>query len=361
MKITEVIRHYLYVPYKPPVDPYWGWKAPCHGAHAVIVEMKTDEGITGWGETAGRENIAHHGKAAERILGKNPLNIAKVWHELYNEGCTGIALSGLEMAMWDICGKVSGQPLYQLLGGKVREQIPLCGLMGVKSPADAAETALIYIDRYGFPSIKTKAGRNIEEDIQIAKALGKAVGEKSLLRFDANQSYTTDTLHRIAPYYKSINIEYFEEPLPYEYLHEIKSLNPQSNIPIALNESITDPISAFELAKRQIADCFVIDLPESGGIIEIQKVAAIAFAAGIECAFHCWHDLGIKTAVMTHIVSSNYAFSKASDTTYHGLIEDIITTPHKIVNGCMLVPSAPGIGVEPDRHLLDKYRKQEID
>ena len=69
MKITELIRHYIYIPYKPPVDPYWGWKAPCHGAHAVIIEMKTDEGVTGWGETAGREALARHGDAAEMIIG----------------------------------------------------------------------------------------------------------------------------------------------------------------------------------------------------------------------------------------------------------------------------------------------------
>ena len=207
MKITEIIRHYLYVPYKPPVDPYWGWKAPCHGAHAVIIEMKTDEGITGWGETAGREAVAQHASAAEKILGKNPLEIAKVWHDLREQGCTGIALSGLEMAMWDICGKVAGQPLYQLLGGKVRERVPLCGLMGVKTPNDAAETAKLYINAYGFPSIKTKAGRDVNEDIAIAEALGKAVGEKARLRFDANQSYTADMMNRIAPYYHNINIE----------------------------------------------------------------------------------------------------------------------------------------------------------
>jgi len=361
MKITEVIRHYLYIPYKPPVDPYWGWQAPCHGAHAVIMEMKTDEGITGWGETAGREAVARHGKAAEAIVGKNPLEIAKVWHELGAQGCTSIALSGLEMAMWDILGKIAGQPLYQLLGGKVRERIPLCGLMGVKPPDEAAETAKLYINNYGFTAIKTKAGRDIDEDIAIAEALGNAVGEKARLRFDANQSFTLDKLLRIAPYYRNVNIEYFEEPLPRDSLAASRTTIKDAGVPIALNESVTDSRCAFKLSKLDVADYFVIDLPESGGIVEIQKVAAIASAAGVQCVFHCWHDLGIKTAAMAHIVSANSAFSSASDTTYHGLAEDIITSPHRILNGHIEVPRGPGVGVEVDRYMLDKYRKKEID
>lgn len=361
MKITEVVRHYLYIPYQPPVDPYWGWKAACHGAHAVIVEMKTDEGITGWGETAGREAVAKHGYAAEAIIGKNPLEIAKICDELRLRGCTSIALSGLEMAMWDILGKIAGQPLYQLLGGKVRERIPLCGLMGVKSPEEAAETANLYINEYGFTAIKTKAGRDIGEDIAIAEALGKAVGERAHLRFDANQSFTLEKLLRIAPYYRNVNIEYFEEPLPRNSLFESKTAIKAAGIPIALNESVTDSRCAFELTKLDVADFFVIDLPESGGIIEIQKVAAIASAAGVHCVFHCWHDLGVKTAAMAHIVGANSAFSGESDTTYHGLTEDIITSPHKILNGHIAVPGGPGLGIEVDRLILDKYRKKEID
>lgn len=361
MKIAEIIRHYLYIPYKPPVDPYWGWKAPCHGAHAVIVEMKTDEGVTGWGETAGREAVARHQNAAEVIVGKNPLDIAKVWYELRQQGCTSIALSGLEMAMWDILGKIAEQPLYQLLGGKVRESVPLCGLMGVKPHEKAAETAKVYIDEYGFTAIKTKAGRDIDEDIAIAKALGKAVGKKARLRFDANQSYTPDNLLRIAPYYRNVNIEYFEEPLPRASLSEAKTIIKEAGIPIALNESVTDSRCAFELTKLNMADYFVVDLPESGGIAEIQRVAAVASAAGVQCVFHCWHDLGVKTAAMAHIVSANDAFSSASDTTYHGLAEDIITSPHKIANGHITAPDGPGLGIEINRDMLDKYRKKEID
>jgi L-alanine-DL-glutamate epimerase-like enolase superfamily enzyme len=263
--------------------------------------------------------------------------------------------------MWDIVGKVAGLPLYQLLGGKVRNEVMLCGLMGVQEPEDAADTAKLYVEKYGFPSIKTKAGRNIYEDIAICESLKNAVGDKALLRFDANQSYTADMFRRISPHYQDDSIEYFEEPFESNSLHLLKDINVIPKIPIALNESVTDDKSAYRLASLSVADYFVIDLPESGGISEILKVAAVAAAAKIKCVFHCWHDLGIKTAVMAHIVCSNIAFTQANDTTYHGLIEDIITVPHNILKGAICAPNGPGIGVEPDPYLLDKYRKKEID
>lgn len=361
MKITEIKLHYIYVPYTHPVDPYWGWNAPCHGAHAVIVEMQTDAGVVGWGETAGRETVAFHTRASNRALGLNPLDIQFNCYELKRTGCSAIALSGLEMAMWDILGKVTNQPLYQLFGGKVRDRVNLCGLMGVKPPEEAAETASMYVSEYGFSSIKTKAGRDIQEDIEIAEALGKAVGNKASLRFDANESYSVEMVHKISPYYNNVNIEYFEQPIPNSEISKLKEVRRRTGLPIALNESVTDSTSAFGLALLDAADFFVVDLPEAGGIIELQRVAAVANASGIKCAFHCWHDLGVKTAAMTHIVAAHPAFTAASDTTYHGLKEDILTSPHIIENGMISVPDGPGLGVEVDLQVIEKYRKSEID
>lgn len=361
MKITRITRHYIFVPYVAPVGPYWGWQAPCHGAHAVLIEMETDSGLIGIGETAGRETLEHHERCCERLIGANPLEIQKNLLMLQASGERPAAVSGVEMAMWDLLGKVTQQPLSTLLGGKVRSHVALCGLMGVKSAQEAADTASEYVDKWGFSTIKTKAGRNLDEDAEIALALHNRVGERARLRFDANQSYRPDDVVRLAKTYREVNIEYFEQPVHGDHLDEYADLRHRAGIPLALNESVSDARSVLQIIRKSAADALVPDIPDAGGILEITRLAAVADAANLPCAFHCWHDLGVKTAAMAHLVSALPAFSLASDTTYQGLEQDIIKSPFVIRGGCIEAPSGHGLGVELNMDVIEQYRKTTID
>ena len=361
MRIAEVRRHYIYIPYQAPVAPYWGWAAPCHGAHGVIVEMICDDGSVGWGETAGRETIEFHEKTSQAVVGWDPLRVRENAVRLKKDGHRPAAISGVEMAMWDLAGKKAGLPLYQLFGGKVRDRVPLCGLMGIKPPEEAVETSREYLSKYGFRTIKTKAGRSFEEDVSIAKALGSAFGDEIGFRFDANQNYTPEDFIALAKNFQDVNLEYFEQPLPDEALEAFAGLKKDIQIPVALNESVTDAASTLRLLNLKVADAWIPDIPDAGGILEVLDIGAIAKAAGIPCAFHCWHDMGLKIAAMSHIVSASPAFSLASDTTYHGLEQDILKTPFSIEAGSIAPPEAPGLGVEPDMSVIEKYRKKVID
>ena len=361
MKITAITRHYVFVPYVEPVAPYWGWQAPCHGAHAVIIEMHTDSGLVGYGETAGREASEYHARCADGAIGMNPLEITANTALLKQRGERPAAISGLEMAMWDLLGKASGQPLYVLLGGRIRDQIPLCGLMGVKPPEEAAETAEKYVSKWGFKTIKTKAGRDLGEDRAIALALHESVGDRVKFRFDANQNYSVSDAVALSKTYREVSLEYFEQPCHHDLMGEFKALRIEAGIPIALNESVTDARSVHDIIAADAADALIPDLSDAGGISEICRIAAVADAANIPCAFHCWHDMGIKTAAMAHLVSSLGAFSLAGDTTYHGLIEDIISVPFEIRDGVITAPNAPGLGVSPNFEAIERYRKKEVD
>lgn len=361
MKIVSVKNHYVFIPYQAPVAPYWGWRAPCYGAHAVLIEMITDEGLIGYGETAGRESLEHHQRCAAATIGMNPLRINENAASLRNQGERPAAISGLEMAMWDLLGKASNQPLYALLGGKVRDVVPLCGLMGVKTPDEAAEAAGLYFKQWGFTTIKTKAGQALKDDRAIALALQDAVGQEVRFRFDANQNYSVGDAISLAKTYRDINIEYFEQPVHHDMLKEFCRLRSESDIPIALNESVSDSKSILEILKAEAADVLIPDIPDAGGISEVQRIAAIAHAAEIPCAFHCWHDLGVKTAAMSHLVSALPAFSLASDTTYHGLESDVIINPMSISNGAISPRDKPGLGVTLDFEAIERYRKKEID
>jgi L-alanine-DL-glutamate epimerase-like enolase superfamily enzyme len=357
MEITSVQLHYIFVPYVSPVNPYWGWEAPSNGAHAVLVEVETTAGVTGWGETGGRERLAHHRKAADDAVGLDPNRITSNVNRLKELGHTRIAISGLEMAMWDIVGKVLDAPLYQLLGGVVREDVPLCGLMGIKPPDEAAETARYYCEELGFPSIKSKGGRSVEEDADIALAISDVVDAEVGLRVDANQNYDLDDAMKLAGTYRNIGIEYFEQPLSSEDLDESRRLREEADIPVGLNESVQETSSVIDIVRADAADVLVPDLPTAGSITELVGLARVAEASGLPCAFHCWHDLGIKTAAMAHLVAALPAFTRPSDTTYHGLEADILDDPFVIDNGCIQPPRDSGLGVKIDMGRINDFRK----
>lgn len=362
MNIAAINRHYIYIPYKPPVDPYHGWKAASHGAHAVIIEMITDDGITGWGETAGREQTENHRQCSELMIGRDPLKINENVNFLKQNGCTNIAISGVEMAMWDILGKTAGLPLHALLGGKLRPTIDLCGLMGVKKPEDAADTAKLYCEEYGFGTIKTKSGRSADEDSRIIKAIRESVGDGIKIRSDANQNHTFENALALCNgAFKEYQIEYFEQPCDKDDLAVHSELRKLTGVPIALNESVTDSKSVARIIEEKAADYLVVDIPDAGGIIELIKNVVVAEASGIPCAFHNWHDLGVKTAAMAHIVSAYPIFKGASDTLYFGLVEDILTEPFMISAGTIAVPDNPGLGVEVNMDVINRYRKRTID
>ncbi|UDL03797.1 mandelate racemase/muconate lactonizing enzyme family protein [Marinobacter sp. CA1] len=327
----------------------------------MLIEMHTDEGLVGIGETAGREALEHHGRCAEALVGCDPLAIRQNVAKLKARGERPAAISGVEMAMWDLLGKACGLPLFQLLGGCIRDRVKLCGLMGVKAPDGAADTAEQYVRTWGFASIKTKAGRSVDEDVAIAQAIHKRVGLQALLRFDANESYQPEDVIALAATYRQVNLEYVEQPVSRQQLGSYRQLREKSGVPIALNESVTDAASVLAIARQSAADALVVDIPDAGGILAVQDLAAVAEAVGLPCAFHCWHDFGVKTAAMAHLVSALPAFSLASDTTYHGLEADIIAEPFVIQQGRIQVPTAPGLGVQLAMDVIERYRKKVID
>ena len=362
MKITEIKLHYFYVPYKAPVAPYWGAVAPCYGAHGILVEMRTDQGLVGWGETAGREATEKHSDCAALMMGRDPLQINLNCQYLKTQGCSAIAISGVEMAMWDLLGKSSNCSIAQLLGGAQKSEVELCGLMGVKSPEEAVETAQQYIDLYGFQTIKTKAGRDFDEDVAIITQLRKALGTEMKVRADANQSYSFEHARALSiGAYAECGIEYFEQPMAKQELELHSLLRTQGDSPIGLNESVTNADSVAKIVGQQAADFLVVDIPDAGGISELVKLVQVADAFNLPCAFHCWHDFGVKTAVMAQLCAALPGLSVASDTLYFGLENDVIAQPHKIQEGKIPVPDAPGVGVEIDMDMVNRYRKAEID
>lgn len=356
MKITAVEITIVDVPQIPPIAPYRSHIRSSSTTCSAIVRVETDEGITGWGEhnTNFLPDLSARRMTADAqwAVGRDPLNI-----EAFHRDCeleTRLK-SGIELALWDIRGKAFGVPVAVLLGGIIRPEVEVAACMGIQSYERAGEIAKQYVEM-GFGTLKTKAGSDADEDFEMARGIRDTVGDKLKLRIDPNRAYTPQQAADLAKRLEQFDLEYFEQPIAAEPLTDAVWLREQTAIPIALNESVVDPTSVFEIIAAGAASHILPDTHIAGGIWPCVKIGHLCEAAGAPCIMHCGHDLGPKTAAMLHVAAACPAYSLANDTTYYGLEDDIITEPFQIVRGKIALPDKPGLGIEGDPEKLKKYQ-----
>jgi len=357
MKITELNAFRVSIPQKPPIAPYQSRYRPTSAKEALLVRLETDTGLVGWGETPDDWlGKSYQGAPEDTLrpaaLGVDPFEV-EAWHA--NNKLGPYLSSAVEMALWDIMGKATGQPLHRLLGGGLRHKIELAACMGIRPYAEAKTIARQYVEM-GFSTLKTKAGRDPEEDLNMVRGIRDGAGDRLKLRIDPNQGYQPAVAFQLAKDLEKYNLEYFEQPMPMALLADAARLRRRTRTPIALNESVTTLEIVLQILELRAADVLLPDTHQCGGILPVKKIAALCEAAGVPCVFHCSHDLGLKTAAMLHVVASSPGFTLANDCTYYGLVDDIITPLHHIEAGFMPVPQGPGLGVNVDEQKVKRYR-----
>ena len=335
----------------------------CHVVHGegrnlLFVKTETDAGIVGWGEAPQRylgkpmtEDV--DAELNDKLAGRDPTAIEEMYAEWGLDG--GYVQSGVGMAMWDVLGKACKQPLYRLLGGLYRRQIPLAACMGIRPPNEACEITRLYVEM-GFSTIKCKAGRDPEEDLAYVRAIRDAVGDQLKLRIDPNTGYSPDVCLQLAKDLEPYNLEYFEQPMSADRIDDSARIRRLTRTPLALNESVTTMEVVRQILDTNAAAVLLPDTYQCGGLWATKLIVDVAASAGVPCVMHCAHDLGPKTATMLHLVASTPNLSLANDCTYYGLEDDVITDPFQIERGELSVSDAPGLGVEVDMDKVNKYR-----
>jgi len=365
MKITAVNSYTIDVPQIPPIAPYASRYIATSRTGALLIQLTTDTGLVGWGEAPQKLPIAipiydggrpYSGREAEALreilVGEDPTDIEKLYSSRQLDG--GYVQSAVEMAMWDLLGKVCGQPVYRLLGGLYREVVELAACMGIRPPHEAAEIARGYVEA-GFTTMKIKAGRDPAEDLAMVRAIREAAGDKLHLRVDPNTGYSPEQCLQLAKDLEPFNLQYFEQPMHQEAIEDSARIRKLTSTPLALNESVTTLARVRKILELEAAAVLLPDTYQCGGMRAVRLVSDAAASAGVPCVFHCAHDFGLKTAAMLHICAATANFTMASDCTYYGLSEDILLQPHEIRQGRMSVPHAPGLGVEVDEAKVRKY------
>ena len=355
MKIRSVKITVVDIPQVAPIAPYRSHIRSSSTTTSGIVEIATESGITGLGEfnlnfLPGLD-VTQMQKDADWILGRQAGNL-----EGFHADCpleTRLK-SGIEIAMWDIAGKAAGVPVATLLGGILRPRVELAACMGIQTYERAGEIASLYVEQ-GFTTLKTKAGSDMHEDLEMVRGIRDAVGMKLKLRIDPNRAYTPDAAIELCRQLEQYELEYLEQPIPAEPLADAVHLRGQTAVPIALNESVIGPDTAWEILRQGASEFLLPDTHIAGGILPCVKIGHLAESAGATCIMHCGHDLGPKTAAMVHVAASGPAYKLGNDSTYYGLEDDITTAPLQITNGHIEVPSEAGLGIEVDQEKLKRY------
>lgn len=357
MKVTALEITVVEVPQIAPVAPYRSHLRTSSTTRSAITRVETDAGLVGWGEhnvnfLSGVSAARMQAEAAAWLVGRDPLNLAD-----FHRACpleTRLK-SGIEIALWDIAGKAAGKSVAALLGGVLRPRVELAACMGIQSYARAGELAAWYVEQ-GYTTLKTKAGADMHEDLEMVRGIRDAVGSRLKLRIDPNCAYTPAQAAELARRLEPYELEYLEQPIAARPLSDAAWLRRQTRTPIALNESVTDPASAWEILRADAAAFLLPDTPQAGGILPCVKIGHVGEAAGVPCIMHCGHDLGPKTAAMIHVAAACPAYSLANDSTYYGLEDDVCLQRLRIEGGRIAVPAGPGLGIECDPEKLRRYR-----
>lgn len=371
MRITNIKATTVAVPLEAPIRHANG----CHWGRFIrtIVEVETDEGITGLGEMGGGGESAEAAFAAlnKYLVGHDPMQLEALYWKICNPTASlynnRMQLhAAIEFACIDIIGKKLNIRACDLLGGSLREKVPFAsylffrypneknGLGGEETPGAIAAHAKDLYDKYGFTSHKLKAGVfHPDHEIEVLKALADAMpGHR--VRIDPNAVWSVEESIRVAKAIEHLPNDYFEDPVyGMEAMQRVKS---RVNIPTATNTVVVNFEQLSSCVKQDAIDVILLDTTFWGGLRQAWKAAVCCEKMQLSVSVHSSGELGIQLATMLHLgaVLPNLQF--AADAHYHHLQDDIIKGGKMQYNeGSITVPPGPGLGVELDREKLRMY------
>ena len=368
MKITRFETLPVRVPLKPGLTT-----KTAHGEHAVstyvVLRVHTDEGLVGlgeatvdprWsGETADSVISAIEKLIGPALTGEDPRSIHLLRAKMDRlMKLNPFTKSAVEMALWDITGKAAGVPVYQLLGGKVRDVVPIKLVVGAFDTPKAVQLAERFL-KDGVRTLKIKVGLDPEADVERVKAVRELAGSDIPIGIDANCGWNISvamrTLRKLEPY----NLLFAEQPIPPGNPEALAQLRPYTSAAIMADESVFTLNDAWLVAAAKAADVLSVYPGKNGGIWATVEIAHVAKAAGIVCHMGSNLELGVGSAAMLHVaaavatIDSERYPSDIIGPLYHQA--DLLAEPLELGPPAAKVPNGPGLGVELDEKQLKHF------
>jgi L-alanine-DL-glutamate epimerase-like enolase superfamily enzyme len=330
----------------------------------LFLRLRTEDGVVGWGEASPYSPVTSEtpqtdmtmaSSLAALVRGRDAFSIAKIVDDMdalspYN---TSIK-AAVEIALWDVCGKIAGQPVCCLLG-KFRETFETDKTVFIDTPQAMAETAREYV-RQGFRVIKIKVGESPEKDVERLRVVREAVGNDIAIRIDANQGWSPSdavrSLHAIEKY----QIQICEQPTPYWDWQGLKHVRDHSSIPVMADESVHSPHDAIEAVRLEACDMINIKLMKSGGILNATRIAHVAGAAGMSCMLGCMAETSLGLTAAAHVVASQGSVVYADLDSSLFVVSNPIAGGMKMDGGTISLTAEPGLGLDVDPLFVKKLR-----
>ena len=380
MKITDIRIHVLKSALTEPFAFSQGWVKQ---RSATLIEVLTDEGITGWGEafTQGLEPPEIAATVIDKalkplVIGADPLDTEVLWHRMYHmtrdygrKGSVVAGISAVDIALWDIAGKFHQVPVYKLLGGAFRTKVQpyATGFYRIKGQGEArrlAEEAVRHFEA-GFSLMKVKLGYGVHDDIACMREIGRMVqGKPITLMVDTNHAYGRAEALRLGRALEEYGLRWYEEPVVPEDIQGYVEMRQKLSMPIAGGENEHTLYGFRELLGAGAVDVAQPDLGSCGGISAGRHIIALAQSHGIQVNPHVWGSAIAQAASLQLLAAvpeahhSLFALEPILeyDRSTHPFRQHLITRPIQQVQGWVEIPSGPGLGVEVDRAVLEKYR-----
>jgi L-alanine-DL-glutamate epimerase-like enolase superfamily enzyme len=355
------------------------------GEGYAVFRLDLENGIVGWGETQvigtwGGDHGTRYGETPKMtahaikevllpaIVGHNVTEIEQL-HGRMNAVLRGYpyAKAAIDVAIHDAIGKIYGVPVYQLLGGKVREGTVVAHSIGLMDADTAAKEAAEVVAE-GITTIKVKIGVEAERDIKVVAAVREAIGSAGKIRVDANQGYRTwREAVRVISAMEKYDLVYAEQPV--EGLRAMAEVSARINVPVMADESAWTPEDVLEIVRLNAAQMLSVYYTKPGGLARSKRLLAIAGAASLPCDINGSAEMGIGVAADLHLAVSSAEISlpgtipvtstaeiERTKVAGRKYLDDIIKLPFRYEKGVLYVHDGPGLGVEVDEAKIAKYR-----
>ena len=381
MKITDIKTYVLKTPLEEPFAFAMGW---VRQRGTMIVEVVTDEGISGWGES-----LCHGLQPPEIaqtivevalkpiLIGEDPFDVDVLWERMYNltrpfgqKGAVPNAMASVDIAIWDCLGRALGKPVHKLLGGAYRTEVQpyatgFYRVEGKSYPEAAIEEAKRHMAR-GFSAMKLKIGFGVEEDIAYVRAVREAIGPGPKLMVDANHAYNVSAARRILMAIEPFDIHWFEEPISPEDIDGYRELKSLTSIYLAAGENEFTKVGFREWVSKRAVDILQPDLCSAGGFTECRKISVLAQAWHMMLIPHVWGSgIGLAASLqfLATVPPAPLALKPIEpmleyDQSSHPFRQDLIFDAIAMHDGKVQVPTGPGLGIEVNRDVIERYRQR---
>ena len=366
--ITGVRLTPLFLTFKEPY--HWAGRVDL-GSPVVLVEIDTDAGITGVGESVSSlaaEMTTAALRSVESLFVGQPIHdVGRLVHEARHLGTfnhmpwfADFVLAGFEMALWDAIGKAACQPVYRLLGGAVRDEVDYFGFVQGDTTDELVEDARD-LAAAGYGVIYLKVGRGDEADVRNTAAVRAAIGGRRL-RVDPNCAWSVPDAIRMIHALESYGLDWVEQPTTLLSVSAMRQVREAVHVPIAADQAVLTANDVYDFVRQRACDAICLSAHEAGGLLAFSRAAAVAAVAGIPICLHGQSVSGITDAAQHHLGLCTPNLADGNQIMHQLLVEDLLTSPDLTPKeGKIGLIDGPGLGVELDRDAVERaaerYRK----